>query len=250
MIIFLNNNKKLLKEGKKNVLNIRSNSKIYEIFISIGNKISDNFKDLFKDIDSFIISKTTYLFEYFRNLIFGIIKSELKEFQTELNKEDQELIDIFFKGQKLITKEIFVDAIRNFIILFLNLVDDKENNIKENQSNIINYLDIQDIWEKTIYIDKNFHDELNNLKKMNIKINQIMLLYDFLGDNINDDYFQDVKNAIKEEEENKKIEGKQDPSQNEISSEQINEDSDDDDKSDINSMNDEEHDELGDRDYN
>ena len=133
------------------------------------------------------------------------------------------------------------------------MVDDKENNIKENQSNIINSLDIQDIWEKTIYINKDFKNELNNLKKMNIKINQTVLLYEFLGDNINDDYFQDVKNAIKEEEESKKVEGKQDPSQNEISSEQIKEDSDDDDdddKSDNNSMNDEEHDELGDRDYN
>ena len=227
LIIFLNNNKKLLEEKKKNAINISQDNKIYEVLQIIEIKISDNFKELFKNKNSFKISKVTYLFEYFRNLIFGIIKSELKEFQTEINKEEEKLIDTCFEGQNLITKKIFVGAIRNFIILFLNLVDDKKNNIKENQSNIINSLDIPDIWDKKIYIKKDFHKELNNLKKMNIKINQIVLLYEFLGDDIDDNYFQDVIMAIKKEEENKIIEENQEPQKKETPSAE-NSDNDDD----------------------
>ena len=246
LIIFLNNNKESINQGKKNALYINDNNKIYEVFNTIGYKISDNFKEIFKNNDSFIISKTTYLFEYFRNLIFGMFKSELKEFQTEINKEEENLIDNCFKTQNIITKDIFKKAIRNFIILFLNLVNDKENNIKENQSNIINSLDIPDIWDKTIYRNKDFHNELNNLKKMNIKINQIVLLYDLLGDDINDNYFEEVKNAIKKEEENKKIEGKQDSPINEIVSNK--EESEDDDDYDTNFFKKKE-DDFGDRDY-
>ena len=246
LIIFLNNNKESINQGKKNALYINDNNKIYEVFNTIGYKISDNFKEIFKNNDSFIISKTTYLFEYFRNLIFGMFKSELKEFQTEINKEEENLIDNCFKTQNIITKDIFKNAIRNFIILFLNLVNDKENNIKENQSNIINSLDIPDIWDKTIYRNKDFHNELNNLKKMNIKINQIVLLYDLLGDDINDNYFEEVKNAIKKEEENKKIEGKQDSPINEIVSNK--EESEDDDDYDTNFLKKKE-DDFGDRDY-
>ena len=63
-------------------------------------------------------------------------------------------------------------------------------------TNIINYLDIPDIWDKETYNNKKFYDELNNLKKINVKINQIIYFYDFLGDDINDKYFQEVKNSI------------------------------------------------------
>ena len=89
--------------------------------------------------------------------------------------------------------------------------NDKENNIKENQNNIINYFDIPDIWEKTVYNSRDFNKELNNLKKSNIKINQILSLYDYLGDDINDEYWQDEKRAIEKENEIKKIEEKEEP---------------------------------------
>ena len=68
---------------------------------------------------------------------------------------------------------------RAFIVLFLNLESDKENNVKGNQDNIINYFDIQDIWNKAIYSNRDFPKELNNLKKANVAINQILPLYDY-----------------------------------------------------------------------
>ena len=257
LIIFLNKNKKLLKEGNKNAIYINDNNKIYEIINELGDKVKFNYiKDLFKDKDTFLISKTSYLFEFFRNLVFEMFKLELKAFQTEIKEEEKKLIDDYFKSKKLITKDDFKYSIRSFIILFLNLDNDKENNIKENQNNIINYLDIPDIWHKNIYENKHFHEELEDLKRLNIKMNQIIFLYDYLGDDINDDYFkdiQDVKRAVeKEREKEKEIENKKKDEELEINQRIIQptkNDSDDDDDDDFNKFFKKNNDDLGDRDY-
>jgi len=247
LIIYLNNNKKLLDNEVKNAIFIQGNNYIYDIYKDIGDKLSQEFKELFNENTKVTISKTIYLFEYFRNLIFRKIKNELKAFQTktELKEEEKKLIEKCFKNQRLITKEIFKHSIRSFIILFLNLVNDRENNIKENQNNIINYLDIPDIWDKVIYKDKEFYNELNNLKNINIKMNQIISLYDYLGDDINEDFFQDEERYIKKEEEDKKIIEKEIPPN---INEKINKKDPGDSSSDDNNDSDEEID-FGDRDY-
>ena len=214
LILYLNHNKNLLKDKKKEAVIIKDNSKISEIFRITGEKLSNNFQNLFKN-DSFLISKTTNLFEYYRNIIFKRIKLELKIYQNHLEKEKMDLIDNCLKDQEVIKKKVFITAVRSFIILFLNLEKDKENNIKLNQNNIINYFDIPDLWDKTIYSNKDFNKELNKLKKCNIKINQIVYLYDYLGDDINDDYFQDVRKAIKREEEIKNIQESKEPKEKE-----------------------------------
>ena len=247
LIIYLNNNKKLLDNEVKNAIFIQGNNYIYDIYKDIGDKLSQEFKELFNENTKVTISKTIYLFEYFRNLIFRKIKNELKAFQTktELKEEEKKLIEKCFKNQRLITKEIFKHSIRSFIILFLNLVNDRESNIKENQNNIINYLDIPDIWDKVIYKDKEFYNELNNLKNINIKMNQIISLYDYLGDDINEDFFQDEERYIKKEEEDKKIIEKEIPPN---INEKINKKDPGDSSSDDNNDSDEEID-FGDRDY-
>ncbi len=212
LILFLNDNQKLLKEEKKNAIYLDNKSKINEILTPLEQKVSDNFKKLCKDNDSFIICKTSYLFEFYRDLIFRKVKFYLKEFQSEINFEGKiGLIEECFNKQKLITKKEFKSAIRAFIILFLNLENDKENNIKGNENNLINYLDIPDIWNKAILINKNFHNELNNLKNLDIRINQTIPFYDCLGEDIDDNYFMDIKKAIEQEEEIKKIKEKQEP---------------------------------------
>ena len=124
---------------------------------------------------------------------------------------------------------------------------DKENNIRENKNNIVNYLDIPDIWDITISSKVNFHKELSNLKELNICVNQIVSLYDFLGEDINDEYFEDVKKELKKEEEIKIIEQKQIPNREE----EINEanDNDDEDNSDDYSNKSDDEDDNGDKDY-
>ena len=59
---------------------------------------------------------------------------------------------------------------------------DKENKIKENIKNLFDYLNVVDLWKKDVYKDNNFIKELNALKKLNIKINKIVWLYDYLAE--------------------------------------------------------------------
>jgi hypothetical protein len=245
LIIFLNKNKILLKEEKKNGIFIKDDNRIDETFKDLGEKVSKNFKEIFEKKDNFTINKATYLFEYFRNLMLGMVKLELKDFQYELEENQKNLIETCFKEQELITKEQFKFTLRSFVVLFLNLVVDKENKIRGNQNNMVNYFDIPDIWDKSIYNNENFKKELDNLKKINVKINQIVYLYDFLGDNINDDYFQDVKKVIEKEEElTKREQYEKIPAQNNVNNSNIEDDSDESD-SDKKS----EEDDFGDRDY-
>ena len=72
----------------------------------------------------------------------------------------------------------------------------KENKIKSND-NLFNYLDNSDFWPKYIYDNPNFSKNLNELKLCNIKINQIITLYKFLGKDIEENYFDDVKKIIR-----------------------------------------------------
>ena len=205
LILFLNNNKKLLEEEKNNAVILKEESRITEALEKIT-RVSDNFKNIFKDNDSLIISKTTFLFGYYRDLIFKKIKNGLKPFQIELKSEQKDLIQKCFEQHNVINEKIFKSAIRTFIILFLNMEKDKENNIKENKNNIVNYLDIPDIWDSATSNKRNFREELDNIKGLNISINQILYLYDYLGEDITSEYFEDVQKELKKDEDIKKIE--------------------------------------------
>ena len=211
LIIFLNSNKKLLNEEKTNAIILKDDSRICEVLEKFD-KISDNeFIDLFKEKDSLIISKTANILLYYRELIFRRIKQGLKPFQTELLEEQKSFIKKCFEEKSIINEKIFKSAIRSFIVFFLDLEKYKDNNIKENNNNIINYLNIPDLWEPTDYKKGNFQKELNDLKELNVKLNQTLYLYDFLGDDIDDKYFEEVEKVLKKEEELKKMEEKKEP---------------------------------------
>ena len=206
LITLLNNNKKLLNEENiDKALNLKDDSSIIEALEKFT-KVSDDFVNLFKENESLIICKTTYLFEYYRDLIFQKIKYGLKVSQTEIDNEQKEIIKTCFENQKIIDEKIFKAAIRSFIVLYLNFEKDKENNIKQNENNIINYLNnLDDIWDITTISKENFKEELNNLKLLNIKVNQIISFYDFLGDDINPKYFEEVQKEVDKEKEIEKI---------------------------------------------
>ena len=96
---------------------------------------------------------------------------------------------------------------------FLSEIKDKEKKIKNNLNNFVDYLDIPDIWEKNIYTKNEFRQELNKLKSLKIQFNQILKLYDIIGNEFNEIYFSDInkeKERIKEEKEKKEKEKKED----------------------------------------
>ena len=69
--------------------------------------------------------------------------------------------------------------------------------MKNNSNNIINYLKPQDLWSKDVY-NQNFNKNLNELKIINIPVKHIIALYEYLGKDIEDDYFDDIKKEIED----------------------------------------------------
>jgi hypothetical protein len=70
--------------------------------------------------------------------------------------------------------------------------EDKVNKIKNNRKNIIDYLKGQDLWDKKIYNDEMFDENLNEIKKINIQINQILNIVE-----IKEEDFSDVQDHVK-----------------------------------------------------
>ena len=90
------------------------------------------------------------------------------------------------------------------LVLF---TEEEKNKIKTNNNNIIKYLRSPDLWKKDVYNDiDNFNKNLNELKSMNFKINQISFLYETLGKDIEKNYFDDVIKQIKREKEGREEE--------------------------------------------
>ena len=80
--------------------------------------------------------------------------------------------------------------------------------IKSNRNNIINYLKAPDLWNKDIDDKQTFYSNLNELKQINAQINQIIPLYELLGKDIADNFFDEVKKMIKDDDENPQTEKK------------------------------------------
>ena len=91
-----------------------------------------------------------------------------------------------------------------FAYFTIFLEEDKEKKINSNLNNVMNYLKSVDLWDKNIYENEDFNSNLNNLKLLNVHINQIIYLYDNLGKDIEDNYFDDVKKQIEKEKETEK----------------------------------------------
>ena len=156
---------------------------------------------MFEQNEGLTIDKTTAIFLYYLKLIYKDLEKEIKNYQINLKDESKEIINNYYKEEHTITKKDFASAIRLFITLVLYLEEDKDNKIQSNCNNIVNYLKSSDLWNKDIYSNDDFNKNLNELKSFNIQINQIINLYEFLGKDIEDNFYNDVKEQIKKNEE-------------------------------------------------
>lgn len=126
----------------------------------------------------------------------------------ELPQENIDAIEKYFKENHLINKDIFTFNIRLFISSFLSVEKNKEDKIKRNSNNIINYIDIPDIWNKSIYIQNEFREELNKIINLKIQLNLIYSLSELIGINIDNNYFVDIHKDLERREDEKKAENK------------------------------------------
>ena len=189
LLQYLNDLKKEGKEDKDN--NISEDSKIYEVLEIIKDNISKEFFLIFEKKNELTVNKTSDIFEYYLKLVYKHIKDEIKNYQEKLDKKELEdkknkLDNYFLKESSLISKNDFESAIRLFITFILFREEDKENKIKYNCKNVVNYLKAQDLWDKNIYNDKKFDENLNEIKKFNIQINQILNIVDIKEEDISD----------------------------------------------------------------
>ena len=125
------------------------------------------------------------------------LKHRKDEEKNPINNLDDKTIkkldDLFKKEDNIITKESLRIAIRLFISIILYREKDKVNKIKLNKNNIIGYLKEKDLWKKINIRDKQFNEELENIKLLNIKINKILWLYYYLSDNKVEEFDKDAE---------------------------------------------------------
>ena len=130
---------------------------------------------------------------------FDLIKVELKNYQNELDDKSKEAIINYYQKEHPISKKDFACTIRLFTTLVLFLEEDKENKIKSNNNNLINYLKASDFWSNDIYENDDFNKNLNELKTINVPVSQILYLYKYLGRDIESNFNKDVIEQIEKE---------------------------------------------------
>ena len=200
LIKFLTNYK---KENNNEKYIINKESKIEDIIDKVQD-ISDYFINIFKDNKTLTVDKTTELFDYYLKCIYNDISSEIRNYQEELDDKSLKMIDSFFNKSRNIKKEDLAYSLRLFMTLVLFLESDKEKKIKLNKNNIFHYIiRPPDLWKKDISNDEKYLKDLNELKSMKITISNIIYLYEALGKDIPDDFFNEVESKIEEDEEQK-----------------------------------------------
>ena len=189
LIEYLNNLKKIKQDNDNN---IKAKTKIVEILKNIDFDVSNEFLTIFDETSELILNKIFKIFNYYLLMILPEIKGEIRNYQeiTEFeigNKLENNLspkLNEYFQKQPIINREDLEDTIRLFITLVLFREKDKENKIKLNRKNIIDYLKQSDLWNSEIFKNEKFNENLDELKLCNIQINNIMLLYDFLVEKV------------------------------------------------------------------
>ena len=122
-------------------------------------------------------------------------KDELEKYFTikEDNDDENNIID----NKKNINKNNLASVIKWFMILVLFSEKYKDNKIKENKKNWINYLNVEDLWNEDIKKDSKFSRDLNDLKKFNIQMNEIVWLNDYLVEDENEEEnIKEIKDYI------------------------------------------------------
>ena len=178
---------------------IDSNTKICDVVQGIKN-ISKEFRGIFQDEEdenkkdnnkdkqlekkisniNLTVGKTANIFDYFLMLIFKYVKKDIEKYQ-EKNKDENSIYNKLDFNNMDIKKDDLAYALRKFITLVLFRENDKDNKIKTNKKNIIEYLKNNNLWESSLYNNPGkFETDLSKIKGLNIKIKEILFFYNYL----------------------------------------------------------------------
>ena len=168
---------------------------------------------MFKKKNDLTVNKISNIYDFYLKLIFKYVKEDIAQYQEKIPDNDnkdgkngkqqnqkyfnekiiQKLDEIFNKKDLIITKNLLATALRLFISIVLYREKDKENKIKENNKNIVDYLKEKDLWKNKDIKDDIFNKNLIQIKSLNIKIKEILWLYFYLTDNKDEDFEKDIK---------------------------------------------------------
>ena len=198
------------KDNSKNN-DIMEETIIYGIINKMKEAFSYNFMKLFENNEGLTVDKTFNIFDYFLEAIYENIKNELNKYKEYINENTKNKINNYFQKEYFISKKDICYAIRLFSTLILFMEEGKENEIQNN--NLINYLISPEFWQKDIFNNPDFNKNINELLLWNIQINQIISLYEFLGGDIEEIYFNSAKDKqlkdefVEEEEKEEEEKG-------------------------------------------
>ena len=153
----------------------------------------------------FTISQIISIYEYFELICFEELRENIDEsFTRIIGKEKEEKIEKFFSHNSmiLINKLIISTTIRKFISRYL-VGERYDFEIKDDSELFGILIYREDCWDREIYINSQFESVIKQLKILDIKVEEILHLYDLLGG----DYilFKEIKQSKKEKIEKEEI---------------------------------------------
>ena len=182
------------------------NIKIAETFMDFPTyfKINEDTKNLFQN-NSFTISHILSVYEYFELLCFNQFKENMNElYKQNIDNDKKKKVSQYFDKNPnvLLDKTRIATAIRQFISR--SLVGQIDLEIDPNQELFFTLKSKEDCWNIELYNDNNFNKEIEELKKLNIKVSEALSLYQELGgDTIL--LGENIKKQVKKEEEEENI---------------------------------------------
>ena len=145
-------------------------------------KIPQETKNLFSEYP-FTMSHIISVYEYFELLCFKEFLNNIDpQYNQTLSKEKIKLIDDYFKVKEdpLLDKLTISTTIRRFISRSLvGIREDFEVQSEQELFEVLKYK--EDCWNIEIRRNNNFEIEIEELKKLNIKVGEAVKLYEKLG---------------------------------------------------------------------
>ena len=167
-------------------------------------KIPDDTKILFNS-NPFTISHIISVYEYFELLCFNEFKNNIDpSYKQIISDEKNALIEKYFndKPDVLLNKLQISTAVRRFISR--SLVGIREDLEVDNNYELFDILKIkEDCWNMEIINTTRFEPEIEELKKLDIKVGEVLNLYERLGGD-SSLLGEAIKKQVKELEEEEK----------------------------------------------
>ena len=167
-------------------------------------KIPDDTMNLFKN--HFTISNIISVYEYFELLCFGEFRKNIDpSYKEQISEEKKEKIERYFLTHKesLLNKLNICTTIRRFISRSLvGIREDLEIGANIELFGILIYK--EDCWDKHLYTNYSFNKEIEDLQTLDVKVGEILNLYDFLGGD-SSLLGEIIKNKIEEKKEEEEI---------------------------------------------